>query len=860
MLGSHQSNVDKDTFWIVEHKFEPVRPGKELVSRARLLRSMAEAVNYKLTLIAAPAGYGKSSLLAQWAATQSSAEQTMIWLTLEKSDADPKQFMVYLVFALHRNGIDTQDLLAAAKNGFADSDLHNIVTLVLRAIRQLAQRAVLILEDYHWAECAAVNQITSRLIKESGAQFSLIIDSRVRPQLEIFSLIALGEAQEIGPGELRLTEYETYVALSDIEDETARRDIFVQTEGWPVAVQLARIKKKKFPQQPILAGVDGGVVACYLAEQVLSFLDQDTKQFLLAVSFLDRFNAALTNHVLDNPTGWQQIEKLSAFSTLFVPLDQQGGWYRLHHLFAEYLRDLQNKQAQSVANMYLLRASQWHAGQRQLVMAVQYAARAQDYYRCEQIIKDAGGWRIILYEGIEVLRAMLRPVPAEHLAQSPRLLIAQAYLHCKDGTISQARGLIEEARQHITLQADSRLEISLMVNELLIYTYEDQPHPSPQLRHTLAKYRHHEALLPIEQGIIHCFDVINSLAAGELAQTAAQLDKAFLFMRQSGSVLGLNYCYIHAALLALISADLTLARDNIERALTMAEENFGMDSGLKTLAKLLAYVLHVWQGQARPDDLPLLRQTLNATLAGDGWVDIYIAGTEAAVMLAYQSGQASQAQDILQDVMQHANVRDLQRLRVFSQSMSQALKGEAIASIQQMQARDWHRALAIVCAQPGQHPALLNQLSDFVQHRQLKLHQTALSLASNQNNQQQLLSTLALAAERGIWGALLASDQAMQHLQRLAQSNELPPEHGAALNNLARLHTQLTPTDDAMLSEREQQVIEQLASGHSNKQIARTLALTENTVKFHLKNVFSKLGVNKRTQAIVQAQQLGIIE
>lgn len=868
---------DSDTYWIVESKFEPIRPAKDLVLRERLINPLLNAGNIKLTLIAAPAGYGKSSLLAQWASNVDGAKTQIVWLTLEKGDADPKQYLAYLVFALQRAGVDTKELITAAKNRFPDSQIENVVNAIQRAVRQARRKFILILEDYHSAECTVINHITTRLIKESGPYFSLIIDSRKRPKLEIFSLIALGEAQEIGPNDLRLTEQETYAALADLDNQQACQEIYAKTEGWPVAVQLARIKKKSFPHQPILAGVDGGVVACYLAEQVLSFLDEDTKNFLLAVSFLDRFNAALTNHVLANPEGWQQIEKLAAFYTLFVPLDEQGGWYRLHHLFAEYLRDLQHKKDHGLANLYLLRASDWYEHHRNLVLAVQYAARAESFDICEQIIHRAGGWSIILYDGIEVLRTMLRLIPDEYKGHSPRLLIAHAYLHCKDGTIGEARRLIEEARQQIAPNTDSRLEVDLLVIETLIYLYEDQDSPSQEYQQKLAHYRDNGDTLPLELGIFKCFELLNHLAEGNVCEAAENLEQAFSFMRQSGSVLGLNYCYLHAALLALIQADLKLASDNTSRALKMAEENFGMDSGLKTIASLLHYVLLVWQGTATAEDLPKLREALSTTLTADGWGDIYIIGTEAAVMLAKQLGDKKLAEEILLDVIHHANQRELKRLRIFAESQKAALFPNVCNTAErllesQFDNRDWHAALAVVSAKgltsrkSAEHT--FTQIQDFVAHKQIALYQVCLDLALTSQETKapfpHLLHALEESVEDKLWGPFLASTEVLANLRKLRKSLDNHPQNAAihaAIDEIIQLEQNLNRSAaNNLLSERELEILQQLASGHSNKEIARALALTENTVKFHLKNIFSKLDVKKRTQALLQAQNLGLIE
>ena len=151
-------------------------------------------------------------------------------------------------------------------------------------------------------------------------------------------------------------------------------------------MQLAKLQQQNSPQEPVVSGAKGGLIASYLTEQVLSSLDDEVQEFLLSCAFLSRFNAELVNAVMEEENGWRHIDQLSSFSALIVPLDVERNWYRLHHLFAEYLKELQIRRDLTKANRILSTASRWYAKRGDTVRAVKYAASAHEYDLCRCLL------------------------------------------------------------------------------------------------------------------------------------------------------------------------------------------------------------------------------------------------------------------------------------------------------------------------------------------------------------------------------------------------------------------------------------------------------------------------------------------
>lgn len=882
-----------DMSWVFESKFEPNRPRSGLVRRDRLLGQIHEGARRKLCLIVAPAGYGKSSLLGQWVVEAEQQGVRYAWLTLESGEEDEKQFLAYVVLLLSRAGMGLEELETGARDGFADAAISAVLPKLIRIINGYKERFVLIFEDFHNAECEAVNAIVKQLIRDTVSNFTIFIDTRRQPDIDAFALIASGDAIEIGAAQLRMTRQETLEVLGNIADEAGCNEIFEQTEGWPVAVQLALVQKQAQPLAPILAGVDGGFIASYLTEQILSTLGADAQEFLLAVAFLGRFNSELTNYVLESEGAWGRVDSLSSLAPFIVPLDVSSRWYRLHHLFAEYLQEMQTRRNQSWGNKILLRASEWYSEKKQTVEAVRYAARAGAYDECEKLILDAGGWKIILNEGIGILRNSLRLLPEDVIASSSRLSIARAYLHCKHGEISEARAMLNAAVQIEDIEAPKLRDTDQVVVESMINLYEDRLEWTQDHSQLRDLYDNEEGLDALGRGTIRCEDVLIHIARGELGKADACLREVFSLMRQSGSVLGLNYCYNHASHIALYRGDFAAAAANVDRANKMADENFGSDSGLKIIASVLSYSLQVWRGDAEKSDLEGFKDTLIQAAENDGWVELYIAGLAALALLDAQCGDGSATREIIDKLRLRARQLGLRRLELFvdcvefSNSWRQVeVHGEApqhlssfLDSFRYEDAKENWQSYVILVLDPALTDSaavssgslasaqkLVTELGAGLWSFTLRLATVKILRATGQldDAKQELLNTLKDAIPLRVMGPFLADLKILDFLSELRSDLRHDESELIALqfvNDILDRAKVFRPSKRAgPLSEREYEVLLKLADGMSNKEIARSLELTENTVKFHLKSLFSKLAVSKRTQAILEAQRRNLID
>ena len=859
---------------VADSKFEPCCPNIDLVERGRLLKLLDAAIEQKLAVVVAPAGFGKSVLMGQWVRRHSTSDFCCAWLTLDPTENDVHQFLAYLVLAIAKTGVVLDDLENSARSGFSDASPEVVLVRVVAALRQQRKKVVLILEDYHRAECSTVNGVVTHLLRECDNRVAFFIDSRERPDLDIPQRVAAGEAIEISAEQLRLTQEETVEALSGVVNEPEAGSIYSQTEGWPVAVQLAAAQLRTHPSEPALEGFSDGLIASYLTAQILSSMEPEARELLLSLAFLERFNYELVDYVTQSNNSRTLIEQLSPLRALLISSEGGGEWMRLHHLFAEYLRELRNREDAQAVTETQLRASDWYREKGSLVEAVKYAAMAEDYEACTRLILDAGGLRVILTDGIGVLRNALRHLPDNALYKSFRLMLARAYLHCKHGEIMEARALLDAAlaeHEFLTEQQDDGNFIEncdRLLAESMINIYGDQFGNNAEYSLLLEKYLSEDRLEPLDRGTVLCEMVVSHLAKGEFDNATGKLRDAFTSMRQSGSVLGLNYCYVHAAQIALCRGELEMATANVKHALQMAEENFGSDSGLKNLAQVLHCAVRIWQGVAGTEDLEILRKALSHTMEYDGWVEIYIVGSDALVLLAEQTQHTSVATTFIRELLVFAKRNNLYRLAFFAELQLELLHQDV--SVSHGPAPDdphyFRHRLAELRSQlldplNAAHAKKLLDNTDLGSSLLLEV-QLRIDLAVILGSKSEMANAIKLARDQKAMGAFLANNQAHRLLRELREDYRQDEQE---LLSLQFIHEVLANAErlqpsTSLLSSREQEVLEKLLQGLSNKEIARGLQLTENTVKFHLKKVFTKLQVKRRTQAVAKARELGLIE
>ena len=372
--------------------YVPPPPPKE-VPRPRLIERLNAGLQRKLTLIAAPAGFGKTALVSAWLAT---CRQPVAWLALDQADHDYTRFLTYLIAALQTISPHIGQGALDALQSPQPPPTEWIMTTLLNDVASSADHFIVVLDDYHVVDARPVDAAISFLVEHLPPQMHLVITTREDPDLPLARLRAQGQLTELRAADLRFTLSETATFLNQgmgfslsAEDVAA---LEARTEGWIAGLQLAALSMQGQHDIPaFIRGFAGDqrYVLDYLVEEVLQRQPAPVRSFLLQTAILDRLNGALCDAVTLQAQGAARLEALQRGNFFVVPLDDKRQWYRYHHLFAQVLyAHLLAEQPDQVPALHR-RASEWYEQQGSAAEAIRHALAVGDFKRAANLIEPA---------------------------------------------------------------------------------------------------------------------------------------------------------------------------------------------------------------------------------------------------------------------------------------------------------------------------------------------------------------------------------------------------------------------------------------------------------------------------------------
>jgi len=886
--------------WILANKLEPPQLHVDAVPRAGLLDRLDAGLTLPLTLLLAPPGFGKTTLLAQWQQRLREHDRANVaWLSMDEDDSEPGRFLSYLALAVTAACAEPGNALGGAPH-WRELDVATTLGTLLRVVRTAAKPLVLILDDYDRVRSQGVDDIVTRLVEHGGAQLHVLVATRRAPSLPLARLSVRGCLQRLGARELALSDAETRQLLGPdlpLEDAHLLRE---QTEGWPVALQLAALwiagDERRRADVARFSGRSVGLAA-YLAEQVVSDLEPELRAFLLETSCLERFNPALADAVRQRHDSGQLLAQLHHFQGLLVPLDSEHEWFRYHPLFADYLHlQLEREQPQHTGLLHV-RAAHWYAGQGQLLDAVRHAVRAQDVPLAAHYIAQAGSWQMLLNHGVGGVRTLLRQFDARTIRDTPALNLTQAYLHMKLGEFSHAQVLLERFRDfppelRTPLERDYTVVVALLRD--LLDQVCTNPHGLPQIAAQAAALDEDDH---VGRGTLLCICATTALGRCDFSTAERHARNAETAMLQAGSEIGAAYALLHLAQSHFYRGQLDRAEQVYRRALAVSSVHQGADPSLHAACEVLLAQVQCERGRY-DEAADLLQTSLEILEQHDGWLDTFAAAYSTALALARQrdrSGRTSFA--LIEHIETIAAKRRLARLsdltvawqldvlldlpgNAASDAAIGRAGGEAAFAHALVNGHGWRQAAALgfalarwhaTAGRSGQALALLHQIETLAERQQDQYHlmraRARVAVVQHQRGDldaavKALRDVLDHTAGQHAWQVVLEIGLPAKALLRAVRQHD--PEAATGTTRALTIQALLDKLSDESLatqlfSERELEVLAQLAQGHSNKQIARVLSLSENTVKFHLKNLYRKLEAGTREAALAAALQRGLI-
>ena len=403
-----------------QHYTTPPTFRVELAERPSLLELLRSTSHRRLVLLDAPAGYGKTWLLTRWYAELRKTGSRVVWLGADEMETP--ELLALVVAGFQRSGLDVGRLEGLAAQGFADVPVRAVVASLTAALEAAPTPVVIILDDLHRLARDAVQDVLARLVLEAPPAVHFVFGGRDLSALPHADLRTRGDLLEIGAEQLRFGRDEAGALLPNLSKPQLDQ-LLVRTEGWPVALQLARLWLQAKPERTsLLDGFSGRTteVAEYLTEQVLGDLAPDLQRTLAEVAILDALNPELVAEVTGNPAAWRRLLDEGRLEHFLVPLDSERFWFRLHHLLLDYLRARQRASGEDRGALHA-RASVWFERHGDPLEAVRHAVLAGDVPRAAQLIERTGGWEMVLFGGTVRMRALLGLLPLQRIGEFPRV-------------------------------------------------------------------------------------------------------------------------------------------------------------------------------------------------------------------------------------------------------------------------------------------------------------------------------------------------------------------------------------------------------------------------------------------------------
>ena len=424
----------RDAFPLLESKLTPTPPRAGTIPRAALVNKLRAARGVTVAVVSAPAGYGKTTLLAEW---ERRDERPFAWLSLDEAENDPTVFLTYLAAALDRVEAIDPDVFKALSG--TRSSLQSIVARLGRSLAALRAPIVVALDDVHVLHEPTCIDALALLIEQLPAGSQLVLASRTAPGLPVGRLRAEGRVLEVGPDDLSLNVREAQALLAGAGLKLAGHEVEAltrSTEGWPAGLYLAALSLRASREGGrSAAGIRGDdrYISDYFRLVLLESLPEAEIEFLTRVSVLDRMCGSLCDRVLERSDSAFELEQLERSNLFVVPLDHERRWYRFHHLFRDMLKDELERREPGLAGRLSSRAADWHVEREDVEAAIEYAHAAGDGSRVIELVGIAAHPAYQSGRFATVERWLARLEDEHELTASTALAVLGAWTHALRG-------------------------------------------------------------------------------------------------------------------------------------------------------------------------------------------------------------------------------------------------------------------------------------------------------------------------------------------------------------------------------------------------------------------------------------------
>lgn len=878
--------------------------------RDRLIARLSNSNLYRLVLVTSPAGYGKTTLIAQWAAEKSG----LGWYSLDDSDNYPERFASYFMAAVQQatDGHCVRSEALAQKRQYAS--LNGLFAQLFIELSEWQRPLSIVIDDYHLLTNDAIHQAMRFFIRHQPENLTLVILSRNLPSLGIANLRVRDQLLEINSQSLAFTHQETGAFFAarlqqPIADVDSQR-LCDEVAGWATALQLIALSARQsntpaHQSAQRLAGINASHLSDYLVDEVLDCVDEGTRNFLLRSSVLRSMNDALIARLTGEENGQRRLEETERQGLFLQRMDESGEWFNFHPLFASFLRQrCQWELGSELHTIHRAAAEGWmalgYAGE-----AIHHALAAEDTALLRDILLRHA-WTLFNHSELTLLEKGLKALPWRQLVDHPRLILLQAWLAQSQHRYDEVDLLLARAEQEMALEkvtVDALLSAEFNALRAQVAINAGRPDEADRL-----------ATLALDTLPLSCdfSRIVATSVRGEVLHCRGELALALAMMQQTAQM-ARQQGVCHYALWALLQqSEILIAQGYLQTAWDTQEQAFRLiaEEGLEQLPmhefllRIRAQLLLSWAN---------LDEAEKSARAGLKVLENFhpqqqLQCLSVLAKCALARGDLDNArryltrcENLLSNGHYHSDwVTNADEARVIYWQMNEDRSAAAnwLRLTQKPADADNHflqgqwRNIAraqIMLGQLDEAEVVLDELNDNARRLELTSDLNRNLLLANalywqagrkSEAQQALIEALTLANRTGFISHFVVEGEAMaQQLRQLIQLHTLPEMEQRRAQRILRdinqhhrhkfahfdetfvtrllTHPQVPELiRTSPLTLREWQVLGLIYSGYSNDQIAGELDVAATTIKTHIRNLYQKLGVVHRQEAVQQAQQL----
>lgn len=886
----------------------PKRP--DWVLRDRLIEQLDQSLGKKLVLVSAPAGFGKTTLIASWLHSLGEREEDtrVAWLSLEEDDNDPVRFLAHLIAALQTLDQGIGQMAKPFLEMAHVPRLTHPMTLLINDLAAIQGQSILVFDDYHVINHAELQTAVTFFLDHLPPHCHLIVTTREEPPLPLPRLRAKLEVLELRLQDLRFIGEETAIFLNQTMGlaltAEAVQTLEDRTEGWVAGLQMAALSLRGQTGQTQTPGLNqitwdidafgGGhrYVIDYLAAEVLRQQPAEFRSFLRQTAILDRFNASLCGALTGRDDSRMMLAQLEKANLFLIPLDHERQWYRYHHLFADFLCTELTEPEQIVLHR---RASNWHEAQGMISEAIKHALSAHYPMEAVRLIRN-NGEETLRNDGLATIRGWINALPEDIVRAHGDMSVRKGWILYLQGEFAAAetyatlatekdraddppkqRGMLLNFRSYLAINRGEPEQAVKFAREALELLDEpDSFHRTQALSHLGQAQRlvgdRRAAIQTLYQAI-----ALGRLVGNHLVTLEALAHLTTLLYQQGRLSEAISVCeqtrirysdardnplpmaglvYISLGFLYYETNDLKRAYHHLRTGIDLCQQMgiiYPALLGQRTLARL-----HYARDETDAMWETLIAARHLAARAANVRRTRLVSVVTAELQL--RQGQTAAAALTLADLPVNAEDRSEQENMAFVRLL--------LAQGQVSAAQEWLRQFEQVAVQQGRRGCLITiHLLQALAHQALDNSTAAL---------ERLEEAIRLAAPEGYRRIFLDEDPSIAALLRTRQ--DLAPEFVAGLleafpkcpapqadDNSAATALEPKPNRGKQqpliepLGETQLMILRLVADGLSNRNIAAKLEITEGTTKWHLNQIYGKLNVSSRTQAVAQARRLKLL-